>query len=49
MWKNDGSMRADNVLMDNDGNLFFIDTDINYVMGNIQPITAHSGYNGTTA
>lgn len=31
LWKNDGSMRADNVLMDSDGNLYFIDADINYI------------------
>ena len=30
LWKNDGSMRSDNVLRDNDGILYFIDTDINY-------------------
>jgi len=31
LWKNDGSMLADNVLIDGDGNLYFIDADINHV------------------
>ena len=30
LWKNDGSMVADNVLIDEEGNLYFIDADINY-------------------
>ncbi|MDR1223116.1 MAG: hypothetical protein LBL07_09635, partial [Tannerella sp.] len=29
LWKNDGGMMADNVLVDNEGNLYFIDADIN--------------------
>jgi predicted GNAT family acetyltransferase len=29
LWKNDGGMMADNVLIDNEGNLYFIDADIN--------------------
>lgn len=28
LWKNDGSMRADNVLIDDDNNLYFIDANI---------------------
>ncbi|MCL1936945.1 MAG: hypothetical protein FWF52_00935 [Candidatus Azobacteroides sp.] len=31
LWKNDGSMKADNVLIDEEGNLYFIDTDINHI------------------
>jgi hypothetical protein len=34
LWKNDGSMMADNVLMDNEGNLYFIDADINRRINN---------------
>ncbi|MDR2293220.1 MAG: hypothetical protein LBE11_07085 [Prevotellaceae bacterium] len=31
LWKNDDSMMSDNVLIDNDDNLYFIDADINSV------------------